>query len=45
MYVQKETKPRKFGSANEIHACMDNKEMRISEEVSSKGNFKVTTSI
>ena len=30
IYFQKETKPKKYGSANEIHVRMDNKEIRIS---------------
>ena len=45
MYVQKETKPRKYASASEIHVHMDNNEIRISEELSSKGNFKFANSI
>ena len=42
MYVQKETKPRKYGSASDMHVRMDNNEIRISKELSSKGNFKFT---
>ena len=45
MYVQKATNPRKYGSANKIPVSMDNGEIRISEEVSSKGNLKLTNSI
>ena len=45
MFVKKETKPRKYESANELHVRMDNNEIRISEEVSSMGNFKFTNSI
>ena len=45
MYVQKETKPRKCGSANEIQVRMGGNEIRISKKVSSKGNFKFVNSI
>ena len=45
IYVQKETKPRKYGSDKEIHVRMDNNKIGILEEVSSKGNFKFTNSI
>ena len=45
IYVQKETKLKKYESVNEIHVPMDNNEIRISEEVSSKSNFKFTSGI
>ena len=46
LYVaQKETKPGKYGSVNEKHVPVDNSEIRISEEMSSEGNFKFTNSI
>ena len=44
-YVQKEAKPRKYGSANEIHVRMNNIQIIVSEKVSSKGKFKFTNSI
>ena len=45
MYDQKEATLGKHGSAGEIHVRMNNNEIRISEEVSSKSNFKFTNSI
>ena len=35
----------KYGSGNEINVRIDNSKIRISEEVSSKGNFKFTNGI
>ena len=44
-FVQKEAKPGKYGIANEIYVCMNNNQIIISERVSSKGDFKFTSSI
>ena len=43
--VQKEIKSGKYGWTNKIHVRIYNNEIKTSEEVSSKGNFKFTNSI
>ena len=41
----KKSKRGKYGSAHGINLCMDNNEIRISEKVPCKANFKFTNSI